>query len=206
MARIASRAHIVECEPQVRPLGNRDLVVCVKVTVTAVEAVAKLGQHSIGRRITKTNLSEHFDNLRLPVAVYALPTVALEAEDSQPAVVSIISALGGRTATLVVFTLSLPAVGLAGTANGQFGTSRERAWVQYARVCCRRSRDHASTSTNLVVGGIGRRVRFTLVDRAGPVASFTTTLGCNVRMSSAPTKTASLANRWRSRKRARKCS
>ena len=116
MASVASRAHVIEFEPQVQPLGNRNLVICVKVTVTAVEAVAKVGQDSVGRRVTKTSLSEHFDNLRLPVAVYALPTVALEAEDPQPKVISIVSALGSRTTTLVVFTLSLAAVSLAGSA------------------------------------------------------------------------------------------
>ena len=88
MAAIASRPQIVEIESQVRPLRNRNLVVCMKVALTAVKAVAKLGQHSIGRRVTEAGLPEHSDNLRLPGAVNASPAVALEAEDPQPAVVS----------------------------------------------------------------------------------------------------------------------
>ena len=144
MAPIASRAHVIEFEPQIGPLRNWNLVVCVKVALTAVEAVAKLGQDSVGRRVTKTSLSKHFDNRRLPVAVYALPAIALEAEDSQPAMVSIVSTFGGRTASDVVFTLSLSAMGLTGSAAGQFGTSRERAWAQHARVYRHRLRDHAS--------------------------------------------------------------
>ena len=117
MAIIASRAHIIEFESQVWPLSNRNFVVCVKVALTAAKAVAKLGQYSISWRVTETGLSEHFDNLRLPVAVYALPPVSLETKNTQPTMFSIVSALGGRTATLVVFALSLPAVRLARSAG-----------------------------------------------------------------------------------------
>jgi hypothetical protein len=117
MTTITSRAHIIECESQIGPLSNRNHVVCVKVTVTAVEAVAKLGQDSVGRRVTKTSLPKHFDNLWLPGAVNASPTVALKAEDPQPKVISIVSALGGRTTSYVVCTLSLAAVGFARSAG-----------------------------------------------------------------------------------------
>jgi len=185
VAAIASRAHVIEIEPQVWTLGNRNLVVCMKMAVTAVEAVAKLGQHSIGRRVTEASLPERFDDIRLPGAVNAAPTVALKTKYAQPAMVSIVSALGGRTASYVVFTLTLAAVGLAGSAGSQFGTSRERAWTHHARACRDRPRDHAAP--------LGKK------------------LGCinlvrDNKISFAPTKTSRLANRWRFLKRERKCS
>ena len=124
MASVASRPHVVEIEPQVRSLGNRNLVVRMEVALTAVKAVAKLREHSIGRRGAKAGFSEHFDNGRLPRAVDAPPTIALEAKDPQPKVISIVPALGSCTASYVVFTLSLAAVRLARTAGSQFGTAR----------------------------------------------------------------------------------
>jgi hypothetical protein len=145
MATIASGTHIVEIQPQVWTRGNRNLVVCVKVTVAAIEAVAKLGQHAIGRRGTKAGLPKYFDNLGLPGTVSTSPSVALEAKHAQPAMVSIVAAVGGRTASYVVFTLSLAAVRLARSAGSQFGTSREWAWTHHARACRNRLRDdHAS--------------------------------------------------------------
>ena len=117
MTAIASRAHIVEFESQVRAFSNRDLVVRVKMALIAVEAVAKLGQHSIRGRGAEAGLSKHFDNLGLTGAVHTLPAIALEAENAQPKVISIVSALGGRAASYVVFTLSLAAVSLARSAG-----------------------------------------------------------------------------------------
>ena len=134
MAAITSCTHIIQFEPQVGAFCNRNLVVCVKMTLTAVEVFAKLGQHAIGRRVTEASLAEYSDHIRLPVAVYASPTVAFEAEDPESAVVPIVSALGGRTALYVVFTLSLPAMLFAGSAGGQLRALRECAWTQYARV------------------------------------------------------------------------
>jgi hypothetical protein len=127
MASVASRAHVIEFEPQVRSLGNRNLVVRVKVAVTAAEAVAKLCQHSIRWRLTEAGLSKHFDDIRLPVAVYALPAVALEAEDPQPAMGSIVSTLGGRTTMLVVFTLPRSAMFFARSAVCEGGAAGRRA-------------------------------------------------------------------------------
>jgi hypothetical protein len=56
-------------------------------------AVAQLGQHSICKRIAELEPAEVSDNIRLPTAIHAPPTIALKAENAQPAVVRIVSAV-----------------------------------------------------------------------------------------------------------------
>jgi len=68
-------------------------MVGVEVAFAAVMAVAQLGQHSICGRIAQLEPAEVSDNIRLPTAIHAAPTIALEAEDPQPAVVRIVAAV-----------------------------------------------------------------------------------------------------------------
>jgi hypothetical protein len=68
-------------------------MVGVEVAFAAVMAVAQLGQHSICGRFAEFEPAEVSDNVRLPTAIHASPTIALEAEDSQPSVVCIVSAV-----------------------------------------------------------------------------------------------------------------
>jgi hypothetical protein len=68
-------------------------MVGVEVAFAAVMAIAQLGQHSICGRIAELEPAEVSDKTRLPTAIHAPPTISLEAEDSQPAVVRIVSAL-----------------------------------------------------------------------------------------------------------------
>jgi len=122
MTTIASRPHVIEIEPQVRTLGNWNLVVCMEMALASVVAVTNLAQHAIGRRLAKAGLAVQSDDVGFPGAVNALPPIAFEAANSQAAVVSIVSALGRRAASYVVFTLSLLSVQLAWSAACQFGT------------------------------------------------------------------------------------
>jgi hypothetical protein len=118
MATVASGPQIVEIEPQVGPLRDRNLVVGVKVALTAVKAFTKCDHHAIRRWAIEAGLPECFDDIRLPGAVNASPTVALEAEHPKSAVIYIVSALGGCATSYVVFTPSFPAVELARSASG----------------------------------------------------------------------------------------
>ena len=68
-------------------------MVGMQVAVAAVMAVAQLGQHSICGRFAELEPAEVSDDIRLPSAIHAPPAIALEAEDPQPAVVRIVSAV-----------------------------------------------------------------------------------------------------------------
>jgi len=65
----------------------------VKMTFATIVPVAQLVEHSVHGRIAELEPAEVSDNIRLPTAIHALPTIALEAEDPQPAVVCIVSAV-----------------------------------------------------------------------------------------------------------------
>ena len=80
-------------------------------------AVAQLGQHFICGRLAESKAAKVSDNLRLPSAIHAPPTIALETEDPQSAVVRIVSALSAGTPTIIMFTLSCATVLFAGPAR-----------------------------------------------------------------------------------------
>jgi hypothetical protein len=90
---IASRPEVIEIESKVWTNLNWNLMVGVKVAFAAVVAISQLGQHSICGRIAELEPAEVSDNIRLPTAIHTPPTIALEAEDPQPTVVRIVSAV-----------------------------------------------------------------------------------------------------------------
>jgi hypothetical protein len=100
------------------------------VTFAAVVSVAKLGEHSICRWVAETVLAEVSDDVRLPTAIHAPPTITLEAENPQSAMVRIVSAVTAGATTFVMFTLPRAAVLFARTAGSEFGTARNRAGAQ----------------------------------------------------------------------------
>jgi hypothetical protein len=110
VASVASCAKVVEIQPQVRPLNDRDLMVGVQVAVAAIVAEAQFGQHSVRRRITQPEAPTVRDDRWFPPAVDAPPTVPLEAQDPQPAVIGIVATLGRRAPLFVMSSLSNSAV------------------------------------------------------------------------------------------------
>jgi hypothetical protein len=100
------------------------------VAFTAVVSVAKLGEHSLDGRVAKTVPAEVSDDIRLPTTINTPPSVPLETEDPQPAVMRVVTSLTARTATLVVFTLSGAPVELTGSAGGEFRAAGDRAGAQ----------------------------------------------------------------------------
>jgi hypothetical protein len=90
---IAARPEVVEIESEVRPLSNRNLMVGVEVAFATIVSVAKLVEHSVRRRIAELEPAEVSDDIRLPTAIHAPPPITLEAEDPQPAMVRIVSAV-----------------------------------------------------------------------------------------------------------------
>jgi hypothetical protein len=130
MAGITSRFKIIEIEPQVRPLGNRNPVVRMQVTFAPLMPVAKLGEHSIHGRVAKIEPAEVSDDGRFKTAIGAPPAVALKAENPEPAVVQVIAARRWCPTPRVMFTLSSATVLFTRTAGSEFGTSRERAGAQ----------------------------------------------------------------------------
>jgi hypothetical protein len=68
-------------------------MVGVEVAFATIVSVAKLFEHSVHGRIAELEPAEVSDDIRLPSAIHAPPTIALEAEHPQPAVVRIVSAV-----------------------------------------------------------------------------------------------------------------
>jgi hypothetical protein len=128
---VASRLEVVEIEPQVRTLLDRDLVVGMEVPVTASECTPQFIQYMLRWWKPQSDLAEESDDLRLPSAIHAPPAIALEAQNPQPAMAGVVAALDARAAAFVVFPLSGAAVGFAGTAGSECGTARGRARTQY---------------------------------------------------------------------------
>ena len=79
MASVASRPHVVEVEPQIRPLLNGHLMVGVQVALAAIVSVAKFGEHPSDRRIAKVVEPAVSDDIRLPMTILTTPAIALEA-------------------------------------------------------------------------------------------------------------------------------
>jgi hypothetical protein len=127
MAAVAPCAKVVEIEPQIRPLRDGDLMISVQVAGATIMAVAKLGEHPVRRKIVQTQETTVGDDTWFPTAVHTTPAIPLKAENSQPAVIRIVSALGCRTAPLVMTSLSTSTVQLARTARSEFRTARRRA-------------------------------------------------------------------------------
>jgi hypothetical protein len=65
----------------------------VEMAFATIVSVAKLVEHSVHGRIAELEPTEVSYNIRLPTAIHTPPTIALEAEDPQAAVVRIVSAL-----------------------------------------------------------------------------------------------------------------
>jgi hypothetical protein len=136
MTTITSRPQVVQIETQVGPLLDGHLMVRMKVAFAAVVSVAKLVEHLICGWVTEVSLPKHPDDVRLPAAIDTAPAVAFEAEDPQPAMTRIVSALCAGTATFVMFTLSRAPVLLAGSTGRLVRGSREssRAGVSSSAV------------------------------------------------------------------------
>ncbi len=105
MAAIASRPQVVEIESQVRLLLDGYLMISMQVAVAATECSTQFIQYLLRRWNSESGIPEHSDDLRLPATIHTPPAVALEADDPEPAVVCVVSALGARAAAFVVFTL-----------------------------------------------------------------------------------------------------
>jgi hypothetical protein len=102
------------------------------VAVAAVVSVAKLGKHSICGWFAETVLAEVSHDGRLPSTIHTPPTITLETENPQSAVVRIVSAVTAGATTFVMFTLSGTAVLFARTASGERGAAVRRAGPQDA--------------------------------------------------------------------------
>ena len=81
MASVASRPHVVEVEPQIRPLLNGHLMVGVQVAFAAIVSAAKFGEHPIDGRVAKVEPAEVRDEIRLPATIHTAPAVAPEAQN-----------------------------------------------------------------------------------------------------------------------------
>jgi hypothetical protein len=93
MAAIASRSHVVQIESQVRPLLNRNLMIGMQMTFAIRKVPSKLFQHFLCWDVAEFEPPEIGDYLWLPAAIHALPPITLEAQNPQPAVVRIVSAV-----------------------------------------------------------------------------------------------------------------
>ena len=82
MTAVASRPQVVEIEPQIRPLVDRNLVVGMEVTLTASECTSQFIQHLLRWRRPESNLAEESDYFRLPAAIHAPPGIPLKAQDT----------------------------------------------------------------------------------------------------------------------------
>ena len=107
-------------------------MISVKVPQPAVVSIAQFREHSISRRNAQFEAAAVRNDVRLPAAIHAPPTVPLEAEDPQATVVSVISTLCGSAAANVMHVLPLPAMNLAGAAQRKFRTARHRAGMENA--------------------------------------------------------------------------
>lgn len=94
MASIASCPQVVEIESQLRLLLDWNLMISMQVAVAASERVTQCSEHLLHRWNSESGLSLHAHNLRLPTAIHTPPAVALEAENTKPSVVCIVSTLG----------------------------------------------------------------------------------------------------------------
>src|SRR3954453_4419104 len=105
MATVASRPQIVELEPQVRSITNRDVVVCMKVPLAARKCAAQFFHDLIGRRRLQPGFAEVPHDIRFPFAIYTSPSVTLEAQNPQSAVAGVVAAHRAGAATFVMFAL-----------------------------------------------------------------------------------------------------
>jgi hypothetical protein len=82
MAGIASRPQVVEIKSQLRLLLDWNLMISIQVTVAACECATQFIQHLLQRWNSESGFPEYFDNLRLPIAIYTPPAVALETQNT----------------------------------------------------------------------------------------------------------------------------
>jgi hypothetical protein len=87
------------------------------VTFAAVVSVAKFGEHSICGWVAETVPTEVSDDVRLESTIHAPPTITLETENPQSAVVRIVSSVTAGATAFVMFTLPDAAVLFARTAG-----------------------------------------------------------------------------------------
>ena len=130
MASVAARPKVVEGEPKVRPLLDRNLMVRVQMRFSLVKSLAKFLKHFLCRRRSQVELPEIRDDVRLPAAIDASPLVPLKAENAQQAMVGIVAALGRSTSPLIMLPLCLPFVlGAIGSRVAKSPASRRVAWT-----------------------------------------------------------------------------
>ena len=110
MASVAACPNVVEFKPQVRPLLDRNLMVRVQMRFSLVKSLAKFLKHFLCRRRSQVELSEVRDDVRLPAAIDASPLVPLKAENPEPTMVGIITALCRSPSLLIALPLCLPFV------------------------------------------------------------------------------------------------
>ena len=85
-------------------------MVGVQVTLALAETLSQLGQHLFDGWRAQFELPEVCHHVRLPAAVHTPPIVPDEAENTQPAMVGIIAALGRSPSTFVLPLPCLPSV------------------------------------------------------------------------------------------------
>src|SRR5712671_3368437 len=101
MAAVAPCPEVVEIEPQVGALGNRNLVVCMKVVLASRECAPQGFHDLISRRQFQPGFAEVPHDLRFPLAIYTSPSITLEALNSQTAVAGVVAAFGTGAAAFV---------------------------------------------------------------------------------------------------------
>lgn len=99
---IAACCVVVEVEPEIRPVLDRNDVLAVKVSFSSVECLAKEPEDLIERRLAQLILLAIDDDLRSPATVHARPIVPLEGQDPHATVVGVIAAFARRSAAVAV--------------------------------------------------------------------------------------------------------
>jgi hypothetical protein len=110
MAAVAAGPKVVEIQPQIRSLPDRNLMVRMQVAFSLAETFPQFCQNLLHGRGTQIELPEIFHYVRLPAAVDTPPFVADEAENPQPPMVGVIAAGCRSPSPLIVLPLRFPFV------------------------------------------------------------------------------------------------
>jgi hypothetical protein len=139
VAPITSRAKVIEIEPQVRPVGNPDLMVGMKMASASGERIAQVSRNGLNGWNSESCFPAQPDDIRLPAAIHASPEVALEAEHAQATVIPVIPSLCRSAAAQIMSALPSLPMRVTWTASGQLRATRFCAWVQDSPNCCHRA-------------------------------------------------------------------